>query len=147
MIKETPKNIEELKKKANNKNSWRDRLSAVTVLKEYDCRQSKDILTRLAIHDPVFKVKNPAFRAAQALGVTIHGKPIYLGKRKKGNLVKGINKKLEKVRNSLPDDYSFEDFKSEFQKKCPNAYDVYEGTEKDFDGWLKKSEANLPHRK
>lgn len=29
---------------------------------------------------------------------------------------KGINKKLEKVRNSLPDDYSFEDFKSEFQK-------------------------------
>jgi len=54
---------------------------------------------------------------------------------------------LEKVRNSLPDDYSFEDFKSEFQKRYPTAYDVYEGSKKDFDGWLKKSEANLPHRK
>ena len=42
MIKETPRNIEELKKKANNKNSWRERLSAVNVLKEYDCKQSKD---------------------------------------------------------------------------------------------------------
>ena len=147
MIKETPRNIEELKKKANNKNSWRERLSAVNVLKEYDCKQSKDILARLAINDPVFKVKETAFRAAQALGVTSHGNPIYFGKGKKGNLVKGINKKLEKVRNSLPDDYSFEDFKSEFQKKYPSAYDVYEGTKKDFDGWLKKSEANLPHRK
>lgn len=116
MIKETPRNIEELKKKANNKNSWRERLSAVNVLKEYDCKQSKDILARLVINDPVFKVKETAFRAAQALGVTSHGNPIYLGKGKKGNLVKGINKKLEKVRNSLPDDYSFEDFKSEFQK-------------------------------
>ena len=54
MIKETPRNIEELKKKANNKNSWRERLSAVNVLKEYDCNQSKDILARLAINDPVF---------------------------------------------------------------------------------------------
>lgn len=34
-----------------------------------------------------------------------------------------------------------------FKKKYPSAYDVYEGTKKDFDGWLKKSEANLPHRK
>lgn len=147
MIKGVPDNINELKTKANNKSSWRERLSAVNVLKEYDCVQSKDILARLAINDPVFKVKEKAFRAAQALGVTSHGKPIYLGKRKKGNLVKGINKMLEKVRNSLPDDYSFEDFKSEFQKRYPKAYDVYEGSKKDFDGWLKKSEANLPHRK
>lgn len=91
MIKGVPANINELKTKANNKSSWRERLSAVNVLKEYDCVQSKDILARLAINDPVFKVKEKAFRAAQALGVTSHGKPIYLGKSKKGNLVKGIN--------------------------------------------------------
>ncbi|WP_308723706.1 hypothetical protein [Lactiplantibacillus plantarum] len=55
MIKETPRNIEELKKKANNKNSWRERLSACKCFKkEYDCKQSKDILARLAINDPVF---------------------------------------------------------------------------------------------
>lgn len=68
MIKGVPANINELKTKANNKSSWRERLSAVNVLKEYDCVQSKDILARLAINDPVFKVKEKAFRAAQALG-------------------------------------------------------------------------------
>lgn len=45
MIKETPRNIEELKKKANNKNSWRERLSAVNVvnhhaLKDVACEQT-----------------------------------------------------------------------------------------------------------
>lgn len=54
MIKGTPDNIEELKRMANNKNSWRERLAAVEQLKNYDCQQSKDILTRLALHDIVF---------------------------------------------------------------------------------------------
>ena len=85
-------------------------------------RSQKNITGNFYVVD--FKVKETAFRAAQALGVTSHGNPIYLGKGKKGNLVKGINKKLEKVRNSLPDDYSFEDFKSEFQKKYPSAFFV-----------------------
>ncbi|MDZ5419536.1 hypothetical protein RYX38_13885 [Lacticaseibacillus rhamnosus] len=97
MIKETPRNIEELKKKANNKNSWRERLSAVNVLKEYDCKQSKDILARLAINDPVFKVKETAFRAAQALGVTSHGNPIYLGKGKKEIWLRGLIKNLKRL--------------------------------------------------
>lgn len=147
MINGVPSNIEQLKKQANNKNDWRERLSAVNVLKKYDCEQSKDILTRLAIHDPVFEVKNAAFRAAQALGVSKNGKPIYLGRKKKGNLVKDINKKLEKVKNSLPDGYSFEDFKNKFQEKYPADYDVYEGNKKDFDGWLRNCEANLSHNK
>lgn len=47
MIKETPRNIEELKKKANNKNSWRERLSAVNVLKEYDASSLKIYLLDL----------------------------------------------------------------------------------------------------
>ena len=63
MIKETPANIEVLKRKANNQNSWRERLEAVNELKNYDCQQSRDILTRLAIHDVVFTVKEVAFRA------------------------------------------------------------------------------------
>ena len=92
MIKGTPDNIEELKRMANNQNSWRERLAAVEQLKNYDCQQSKDILTRLALHDIVFTVKETAFRAAQAMGVTKKGKPIYLGKKPKGNLIEGINK-------------------------------------------------------
>ena len=125
MIKETPANIEVLKRKANNQNSWRERLEAVNELKNYDCQQSRDILTRLAIHDVVFTVKEAAFRAVQAMGVTKNGKPIYLGKKPKGNLVDGINKKLTHVRDSLPEGYTLDEFKSAFQQQYPAAYDAY----------------------
>lgn len=147
MIHETPKNIEELKRMANNQNSWRDRLEAVKQLKEYDCQQSRDILTRLAIHDIVFKVKEAAFRATQAMGITKNGKPLYLGKKPKGNLVKGINKKLARVRDSLPEEYTIEDFKVAFQKMYPADYDAYEGDkEKRFDKWLENVVKSLPKR-
>ncbi|MFT9076762.1 HEAT repeat domain-containing protein [Ethanoligenens sp.] len=148
MKKETPLNIEDLKRMANNQNSWRERLSAVNELKEYDCQQSRDILARLAIHDIVFTVKEAAFMATQALGVTKGGQPIYLGKKPKGNLVDGINKKLTRVRDSLPDGYSLDDFKAAFQKLYPAAYDAYEGDKKgQFDKWLSNVIPSLPKKK
>lgn len=73
--------IETLKKMANNKQNWRERLEAVEILKNINCQQSRDIITRLAIHDPVFKVKETAFRAAQSFGIKKNGKDIYLGKK------------------------------------------------------------------
>ena len=137
MIKGTPKNIEELKQMANNQYSWRDRMVAIEQLKKYDCQQSKDILTRLAIHDAVFKVKEAAFRAAQRMGITKNGKPLYLGKKPRGNLVKDINKKLTHVRDNLSDEFSFDEFKAEFKKLYPIAYDIYEGDkDKRFHKWL-----------
>ena len=148
MIKETPANIEVLKRKANNQNSWRKRLEAVNELKNYDCQQSRDILTRLAIHDVVFTVKEAAFRAVQAMGVTKNGKPIYLGKKPKGNLVDGINKKLTHVRDSLPEGYTLDEFKSVFQQQYPAAYDAYEGDKgKQFDKWLGNVIQSLPKKK
>lgn len=134
MIKGAPKNIEELKQMANNQYSWRDRMVAIEQLKKYDCQQSRDILTRLAIHDAVFKVKEAAFRAAQGMGITKNGKPLYLGKKPRGNLVKDINKKLTHVRDNLSDEFSFDEFKAEFKKLYPIAYDIYEGDkDKRFD--------------
>ena len=148
MIKETPANIEVLKRKANNQNSWRERLEAVNELKNYDCQQSRDILTRLAIHDVVFTVKEAAFRAVQAMGVTKNGKPIYLGKKPKGNLVDGINKKLTHVRDSLPEGYTLDEFKSAFQQQYPATYDAYEGDKgKQFDKWLGNVIQSLPKKK
>ena len=148
MIKETPANIEVLKRKANNQNSWRERLEAVNELKNYDCQQSRDILTRLAIHDVVFTVKEAAFRAVQAMGVTKNGKPIYLGKKPKGNLVDGINKKLTHVRDSLPEGYTLDEFQSVFQQQYPAAYDAYEGDKgKQFDKWLGNVIQSLPKKK
>ena len=148
MKKEIPSNVDELKTKANNKSSWRDRLDAVNELKEYDCQQSRDILTHLAIHDPVWKVKEAAFRAAQTMGVIYGGKPLKLNKKPKGNLVKGINEKLVKVRNGLGDEYSLEEFKAAFQKKYPVEYDIYDGDREDrFDKWLENVVKTLPKAK
>lgn len=148
MIKDVPGNIEELKRKANNQNSWRERLEAVNELKKYDCPQSRDILTRLAIHDIVFTVKEAAFRGTQALGVSKGGKPLYLGKKPKGNLVDGINKKLTRVRDLLPEDYSLEDFKAKFRELYPAAYDAYDGDKgKQFDKWLENVIPSLPKKK
>ena len=148
MIQETPANIEELKRKANNQNSWRERLEAVNELKNFDCQQSRDILTRLAIHDVVFTVKEAAFRATQAMGVTKSGKPIFLGKKPKGNLIDGIMKKLTRVRDSLPEDFTLDDFKSAFQQLYPAAYDAYDGDKgKQFDKWLSNIIPTLPKKK
>jgi hypothetical protein len=99
---------------ANNKSNWRERLESVDKLGKLDCQQPKDVLARLAINDPVFKVKEAAFRAAQARGVTSGGKPIYLGKKPKGDLVSKIKHKLTVVRDSLPDGFSIEEFKHKF---------------------------------
>lgn len=148
MTQGVPENIDELKRMANNQNSWRERLAAVEQLKNYDCQQSRDILTRLAIHDVVFKVKEAAFRAVQAMGVTKNGKPIYLGKKPKGNLIDGINKKLIRVRDSLPDGFSIDDFKEAFKKLYPAAYDAYEGDKgAQFDKWLGNVIPSLPKKK
>ncbi len=148
MIKKTPDNIEELKRMANNQASWRDRIKAVNALKNYDCQQSRDILARLAIHDIVFKVKEAAFRACQSLGVTKNGKPIRLQKKKKGNLIPQIHKKLTVVRNALPEEFTLEEFKDEFKKRYPAAYDAYEGDKgKLFDKWLNNVIPSLPKRK
>lgn len=148
MVNEIPENIEELKKKANDKSNWRARLEAVNMLKEYDCQPSRDILARLAIHDNVWTVKEAAFRGAQALHVTYGGKPIKLNRKPKGDLIKGINEKLVKVRKTLPEEFTFEEFKTAFQAKCPIEYDTYEGDKGEgFDKWLANVIKNLPKSK
>ncbi|AQW61945.1 hypothetical protein B1779_01265 [Dehalococcoides mccartyi] len=139
--------IETLKKMANNKSNWRERLQAVEELGKMDCQQSKDILARLAIHDPVFRVKEVAFRAAQARNITYAGKPIFLGKKPKGNLIEGINKKLTVVRNKLNEGFTLDDFKQKFAEMYPEAYDTYEGDKgEQFEKWLSNVIPTLPNK-
>ncbi|WP_459285392.1 hypothetical protein [Paenibacillus vandeheii] len=95
------------------------------------------------ISDDVYKVQNAAFLGLQAFGETVK-----LPRKKKGNLIKGINKYLESIKNSLPDDHSYEDFKEAFRKKRPVEYDTYEGDkEKRFDSWLTNVWKALPKKK
>jgi hypothetical protein len=82
---ETPGNIKELVKKAGDKTSWKNRLEAINEFSKWRCQQSVDVVTQLALHDKVYKVKDEAFRVAQAFGVKKNGKNIYLGKKEKSS--------------------------------------------------------------
>lgn len=137
----TPANINELVKQANDKTSWRNRLEAVEKLSKWKCEESIDVVTKLAVGDLVFKVKERAFQVAQAFDVEKNGKPIYLDKRPKVNPVKFINKKIYKVASHLKvdvDNFNIDEFKVAFQKLYPEEYDVceYENNNK-FDDWIR----------
>ena len=126
-------------------------MEAIDELKKYNCQQSRDILTRLALHDLVYEVRIQAFRAAQAMNVTIKGQPIRLGKKKKGHLIKDINKKVLKVYNQIIEDeseFKLDKFKELFKIKYPEAYDVYRYEKKDnFDKWIINLINNRPTKR
>lgn len=147
-IKRTPDNIEELRKKANKKYDWKERLEAVNVLRKYDCQQSRDILTRLALHDRVYKVKEEAFRACQALGIKKGGKPIYLGKKDIGYKNKDFTKVFLRIkRESKMDEFNLEVFIEKFKQINPEMYDVmnFEKRSK-FNSWVENVYKSLPKK-
>lgn len=138
---ETPENIEELKKLASQKTSYKSRLDAVYKLREYKCRQSIDILWRLMMQDKVYAVQEEAFRALQKFGEAVK-----LPRKKKGHLVKDINKRIEKTRNSFKQEpFTFEEFKEKFQLLYPTEYDIYSYEKHGkMDDWLKNCLSSLP---
>ena len=145
--KETPNNINELVKMAGDKTNWRKRLEAVNELKNWDCQKSRDVLTRLAIHDLVFKVKEEALRATQPLGITKNGKRLKFGKPK-GHLIKDINEKLYKVDNAIEESFEITKFKEKFKQLYPEPYDVYEGDRGNrFNEWILNVLKNKPKNK
>lgn len=148
LINRIPSNMEELRKKANNKNDWGERLNAIKELKKYDCQQSRDILTRLALHDRVFKIKEEAFRACQTLGIQKGGKPIFLAKKDIGYKNKDFTKTFQRVkRESKMEELDLEEFKEKFKQLNPEMYDVmkYEKANK-FDDWIMNIYKGLPKK-
>lgn len=146
--KETPSNITQLVKNANNKNSWEIRLAALNALRCYDCQQSKDVIIRLALHDKVYKVKEEAFRAAQAMGYTYRGAPIRLGRKDIGYSSKDFTKSFLRIkREKAMDDLDLEVFKDTFKNLNPEMYDVmaFEKGNK-FDEWIINTYKSLPKK-
>ena len=141
VLEETPENIEELKNLANAKTSYQTRLTSIQQLRKYKCRQSIDILWRLMMQDKVYAVQEEAFRALQRLGGTVK-----LSRKKKGNLVKDINKRLEKVKNSFKgESYTIEQFKYRFQELYPTEFDIYSFEKKGkMDTWINNVLTSLP---
>jgi hypothetical protein len=137
-----PENYEELKKQANRTSNWRERLDAVEELGHWKNQQIINILMRLMNNDAVYKVQEAAFRKLEQFGEDVELKP-----RKKGDLVKDVKKILLRIKKSLPEGHSYEEFKAKLQKMRHDVYDTYEGDKgADFDKWLENMWASLAKR-
>ena len=134
-----PENYEELKKQATRTSSWRDRLDAIEELGKWKDKKVIDLLTRTMNNDDVFKVQEAAFRRLNKLGEDVQLPP-----RKKGELVKGVTKILLRIKKSLPEGHSYQEFKEKFKKMRLDVYDTYEGDKgPDFDKWLENTWESL----
>ena len=140
-----PSNIEELKTKANTKDNWKIRLEAVTELANYDCQKSRYILTKLVSNDRVFAVKEAAFNAAQAMGITKKGLPLELKRKDIRYSSKDFAKVFNRVkRDTQMAEFDLAVFKKQFQIVSPEMYDVMQYEEQEnFDLWITSSYASL----
>lgn len=129
---ELPENYEELKKEANRSSSWRARYDAVEDLGKHKHSKIIDVLTNRMTNDPVFKVQEAAYRQLKGFGEDVE-KP----KQTKFDIIKGTSKILLRIKKSLPEGHSYEEFKEKLKKMRLDVYDAYEGEKgADFDKWL-----------
>jgi hypothetical protein len=127
-----PENYEELKKQASRTSNWRERLDAVEELGKWKNKHIVDILMRVMNNDSVYKIQEAAFRQLKKQGEDVEIPP-----RKKGEVNKDITKILLRIKKSLPEGHSFEEFKEKLKKMRLDVYDTYEGNKgSDFDKWL-----------
>ncbi|MCR8636480.1 HEAT repeat domain-containing protein [Paenibacillus radicis (ex Xue et al. 2023)] len=134
-----PPNYEELKKSVNRTSNWRERLDAVEELGGWKNKQIIDLLTTRLKSDAVYKVQEAAFRKLRELG-----EEVQLPSKNKGELFKGVTKILLRIKKSLPEGHTFEEFKEKLKKMRLDVYDTYEGEKgADFDPWLESTWASL----
>ena len=137
-----PENYEELKKQSSRTSNWRERLDAVEELGKWKNKHVVDILMRVMNNDPVYKIQEAAVRQLKRLGEDVQIPP-----RKKGEVVKDLTKILLRIKKSLPEGHSFEEFKEKLKKMRLDVYDTYEGNKgSDFDKWLETIWASFPNK-
>jgi len=133
-VSELPENFEELKRAANRTGSWRDRLNAVNELGNWDTAPTIKLLQYVLTGDQVFQVREAAYRNLKQLG-----EDVQMPAQNKGELFKGLNKILLRIKKSLPEGHTFEQFKEKLQKTRLDIYDTYEGNKgAQFDSWLRE---------
>ncbi|MDR6727096.1 Fic family protein [Paenibacillus amylolyticus] len=131
-VNELPENFEELKRAANRSSSWRDRLNAVNELGNWDTDPTIKLLQNVLKNDQVFQVREAAYRKLKQLD-----EDVQMPTKNKGDLFKGLNKILLRIKKSLPEGHTFEQFKEKLQKTRLDIYDTYEGDkDAEFDSWL-----------
>lgn len=138
---ELPENYDELKAAANRSN-WRERLDAVEELGQSSHPKIIDVLTHRLNNDSVYTVQEAAYRKLKALG-----EDVQLPAQKKGDPIKGTAKILVRIKKSLPEGHSYEEFKEKLRKMRLDVYDAYDGVKgADFDNWLESTWASLSKR-
>jgi hypothetical protein len=138
-----PSNYEELKKAANRTSNWRERLNAVDELGKWNSKQTIYILKHRLENDSVTKIQEAAYRHLKELGENIESPP-----KKIGDLIKGLTKILVRVKKSLPEGHTYEEFKEKLKKMRIDLYDTYEGEKgSEFDTWLEEKWASLITKK
>jgi transposase-like protein len=139
---ELPPHYEELRKAANRTANWRERLKAVEELGKWKSEKTIDILKRIAADDAVYKVQEAAYRKLRNFGENVPA-PV----RKKGELIKGTTKTLVRIKKSLPEGHTLEEFKEKLEKMRIDVYDTYEGEMgADFDQWLASKWLSLSNK-
>lgn len=132
--KALPDDYEQLKIAANRTADWRERLNAVERLGAWKHPKITDLLIHRMTHDPVYPVQEAAYHKLREIGVDVD-----LPSRKTGDLIPKLTKTLIRVKKSLPNGHSFEEFKEKLKKMRIDIYDTYEGNKgTDFDSWLKE---------
>ncbi|WP_082865843.1 HEAT repeat domain-containing protein [Paenibacillus crassostreae] len=135
-------NMEQLKKAVHRTSDWRERLNAVEELGKLGDKQSIDILTRVMANDSVYKVQEAAFHKLKELG-----EDVQLPAKDSGELYRGITKVLLRIKKSLPEGHTYEDFKEKLKKMRVDLYDTFEGDKgAEFDSWLENTWASLSVR-
>ncbi|MNM93194.1 hypothetical protein D3C81_1055590 [compost metagenome] len=142
---EAPVTYEDLKKSANRSANWRERVQAVKELgkDEWNSEQTIHLLTRIMQNDSVRRVQEAAYDSLRGLG-----EPAQMPAKKQEELVKGLTKTLVRIKKSLPEGHSYEEFKEKLKKMRIDIYDTYEGDKGNyFDTWLEEKWASLRTKK
>lgn len=133
-INQLAENFEELKKVVNRKANWQERLTAVNELGKLDSNEAIRVLQFVMTEDQVSQVREAAFRALKKMGVDVK-----MPEKNKGELFKNLNKILLRIKKSLPENHTYEEFKEKLKKTRVDIFNTYEGDKGDtFDTWLKE---------
>jgi hypothetical protein len=142
VVMESGPNMEQLKKAVNRTSDWRERLNAVEELGQLDDKQSIDILTRVMANDAVYTVQEAAYHKLKGLGEDVQLPP-----KNTSELFKGVTKILVRIKKSLPEGHTYEEFKEKLKKMRVDLYDTYEGDKgAGFDSWLENTWVSLSVR-
>ncbi|OXM17434.1 HEAT repeat domain-containing protein [Paenibacillus herberti] len=126
--------VVELKRAASRTSDWRARLNAAKELGALRAPQSAAILRRLLAEDPVYTVREEAYRQLTKLGEHAESPA-----RKDSVQVKGLPKIIVRIRKSLAQGHEYVEFKEKLKKMRLDVYDVLEGDKGDgFDAWLEQ---------